>query len=170
MSAPTPPATPPRPPSSPSSTVSRSITSAIRPRMRPRNGNPATVPDFAYRRGVEPSRARPKDFLYQPRLSPPLSTPRPFAEHRKGDWISDVKSNKSRRRSAHSKNDHLKRGRSGGFLCWVSSYPRNRSASRLTAYSVNPPPTAMSCVEFATPASIIRLKVCSAPSFVPETT
>ena len=37
-----------------------------------------------------------------------LSTPLPFAEHRKGDWISDVKSNKSRRRSAHSKNDRLR--------------------------------------------------------------
>jgi DNA invertase Pin-like site-specific DNA recombinase len=37
-----------------------------------------------------------------------LSTPPPFAEHRKGDWISDVKSNKSRHRSAHAKNDRLR--------------------------------------------------------------
>ena len=36
-----------------------------------------------------------------------VSTTLPFAERRKRDWISDVKSNKSRRRSAHAKYDRL---------------------------------------------------------------
>lgn len=35
----------------------------------------------------------------------------PFAEHRKSDWISDVKSTKSRHKPAHSKNDRLRSAR-----------------------------------------------------------
>src|SRR5882672_4438011 len=42
-------------------------------------------------------------------LMPECRCPHPtFAEPRKSDWISDVKSRKSRRRSAHAKNDRLR--------------------------------------------------------------
>src|SRR5882724_10291119 len=37
-----------------------------------------------------------------------MSTTPPLAEHRKGDLISDVKSNRIRRRPAHAKNDRLR--------------------------------------------------------------
>jgi hypothetical protein len=37
-----------------------------------------------------------------------LSTPATFEEHRKDDWIGDVKSNKSWRKSLHAKNDRLR--------------------------------------------------------------
>ena len=47
---------------------------------------------------------RPTDFSYGFRRRCPH---RPFTEHRKGDWISDVKSTKSQRRSSRSKNDRL---------------------------------------------------------------
>jgi hypothetical protein len=37
-----------------------------------------------------------------------MSRTLPFAEHRKSDWISDVKSTKRRRKTACSKNDRLR--------------------------------------------------------------
>jgi DNA invertase Pin-like site-specific DNA recombinase len=48
-----------------------------------------------------------------------LSTPLPFAEHRKGDWISYVKSNKSRRKSARSKNDRLRSASSSPLIGYM---------------------------------------------------
>ena len=37
-----------------------------------------------------------------------LSTPITFEEHRKGDWISDMKSRNNRAKSSHSNNDRLR--------------------------------------------------------------
>jgi hypothetical protein len=58
--------------------------------------------------GAEPSRAYAQRIFVPAMAFTAAIHTRPFAEHRKGDWISDMKSNKSGRGSARSKNDRLR--------------------------------------------------------------
>src|SRR5437870_3867683 len=82
----------------------------------------------------------------------PIHTPT-FAEHRKGDWINDVKSSKNRRGVLHSKNDVC--GAPLPPLLSATCACRRRTARGSSTCNAmrSLPPAFPSAISTATPAS-----------------